>query len=272
MAAIVVVFMAAFTNVVLNAFAPLPSPPSPPGKGVGCVAPHCLGETDFTDAQIGTEIALGIRCGRGFGDIQNTPNGLRITDHNHGNAPCDEIIAAANADGQSSGRGFRHYRSVSHMGQGIKFIFPARGDVSVSFLMRYSLGFKYSGTNPGFTKETYGPGYVIFGHQGGAWGLHVGGSKNYPGSVSWSDMFGNDGSDGKFHCYEYRVNIPDKRAEVWVDGVRTLNVSNVDYKRLTVYDNFHISNQSAISVGGHTDYDRFRMATGLPAGAQMGCQ
>jgi hypothetical protein len=244
------------------------APPPAVSAGIGCVGP-CHAETSFSPTQVGTAIRTQMTCGSGFTDAQNS-QGLRLTNHGTDPTTCDQILPAANAPG-SQGMGFRHLRDYPGLGGGIKFIFAPLSDISVSFRMLYSRGFQYSGGTPGFTKETYGNGTIIFGHQGGAWGVNVGGGTNYPGSKNWTQTMGGTAGDGVFHCYEYRLNFAARTMEVWVDEQKTLDRVNVDYKGTTQYDNFHISNQSAITVGGWTDYDDFRIDTGLPTGAQIGC-
>lgn len=235
--------------------------------GMGCAGP-CHGRTQFSYAQVGTVDRIGWNATFNA----QTINGLNVTSHGN-NAPTHAmIIDAANAPG-SVGKAFRHTRTPTTMSGGLKFVFASLTDVSVSFRMRYSPGFMYSGSGgaPGFTKENYGNGIIIYGHQGGAWGVNVGGSVNYPGSLNWTGLYGTNGSDGQYHCHEYRLNFVARTMEVWVNGTKTLNRTNVDFRGTTAWDNFFVSNQSAVTVGEYTDYDDFRIDTGLPTGAQMGC-
>jgi hypothetical protein len=85
------------------------------------------------------------------------------------------LLIAANRPG-SAGCGFRHYRGTgsNSNGGGLKITLPSPvTEMWVRQWMKNS--YSYS-SNPSYTKEHYwnvGGNFFIFGHQGGAWGLHT---------------------------------------------------------------------------------------------------
>lgn len=184
----------------------------------------------------------------------------------------DEITPAANNPAGGGGNGFRHYRGIGTnvTGGGIKITMPKPlTEMWVRQCMRWSPGFAWRGGSPSYTKDHYwnvgGSNFLIFGHQGGAWGLHTAhGSTNIPSSVDWSDTQGGAVGSGKWNCFEYHVkqNGANGVVEMWVDGklalTRTVNLGSTPWSYLAIGEN-----QSDVSVGGYTDYDDFAVsATG----------
>jgi hypothetical protein len=248
--------------------------------GAGC-AGSCEGETSFLPAEVGTSDRTGHPCGTGFSNVQHTPGGLRLTNHGTGatgNRNCDQIVDAANYPEGAGGKGFRHYRGdgQNNNGGGIKFVFARPlADAWVSFRMRYAKGFKWTGNAPGYTKDLYGSFTNIFGYQGGGWGFNAGGGRNYPSRKTWSDLMGGSTGDGRFHCFDLHWNFEAKVAQLWINGELVQHLTNVDWRRATDLDHFFISNQNHVEGGGttdfYTDYDDFRIDTGLAPGARIGC-
>ncbi len=182
----------------------------------------------------------------------------------------DEITADANYPAGGGGNGFRHYRGVGRNanGGGLKITMPKPlTEMWVRQCMRFSQGFAWSGGQPSYTKDHYwnvgGSNFLIFGHQGGAWGLHTAtGSVNIPSFVRWADT--EDGavaSGKKWNCFEYHVKQDGANGmvEMWVNGkralTRTLNLGSTPWSYLAIGEN-----QSNVIVGGYTDYDDFAVS------------
>jgi hypothetical protein len=174
----------------------------------------------------------------------------------------DQIIAAANRPG-SLGNGFRHYRNAGRNsnGGGLKILLPFPVTAMwVRYYMRYSAGFSWVGGRPQYTKELYwnvgGLNILIFGHQGGGWGLNSRGVLNVRSSSTWADT-----PAGQWHMFEYHVQQAEGIVEVWVNGVqvlsrRGLNLGNVPWSHFGLG-----SNQHNVLTGGYTDYDDIAVST-----------
>lgn len=172
----------------------------------------------------------------------------------------DQILVAANRPG-SAGCGFRHYRGVGSnvCGGGLKITLPAPlTEMWVRQWMRNNLA--YSGGRPSYTKDHYwnvGGNFFIFGHQGGAWGLHTSaGSANIPSSIAYPAT-----DDGQWHCYEYYARQSGGGyVEMWIDGVlclqRAVNLGSTPWAYLALGDN-----QSSVVTAGYTDYDDFAVSS-----------
>lgn len=183
----------------------------------------------------------------------------------------DEITADANYPGGGGGKGFRHYRGegINVLGGGIRIDMPKPlTEMWVRQCMRFSKGFAWIGGLPSYTKDHYwnvgGSNFLIFGHQGGAWGLHTAkGSVNIPSSVTWADTEGGFVASGtRWNCFEYHVkqNGANGLVEMWVNGKlaleRTLDLGSTPWSYLAIGEN-----QSNVAVGGYTDYDDFAVST-----------
>ena len=190
------------------------------------------------------------------------------------NGSGDQIVSAANNPSGGGGKGFRHWRGggTNNNGGGLTITLPtALSEMWVRFYMRYSAGFAWSGGGPMYTKEHYwgscGAGCVIFGIQGSnSWGINYNGSVNHPSSLSWAASQGGNVGDGKWHLYEYHLkqNGSAGAIEIWVDGVRYLNATNVSLGSIG-WRSFTLgSNQSTVSgcsSGCYTDYDDIAVST-----------
>jgi hypothetical protein len=186
----------------------------------------------------------------------------------------DQIIAAANNPSGGGGKGFRHWRGdgSNNNGGGLTITLPAPvTEMWVRFYMRFSLGFAWSGGAPSYTKDNYwgacGSGCVIFGIPGNhAWGVNYNGGVNYPSSRTWSQSQGGNTGDGQWHLYEYHLKQNGAAAtiEIWVDGVRYLNLTNANLGS-TPWRTFKLGeNQSTVTGCNpdcYTDYDDLAIST-----------
>ncbi len=186
----------------------------------------------------------------------------------------DQILAAANHPGGGGGKGFRHWRGDgdNNTGGGLTITLPAPvTEMWVRVYMRFSLGFAWSGGAPLYTKDNYwggcGSGCVIFGVQGNhSWGVNFDGGTNYPSSLTWAASQGGNTGDGQWHVYEYHLkqNGTAGTIEVWVDGVRYLNITNADLGS-TPWQSFALGENQATVTGCtpdcYTDYDDIAIST-----------
>lgn len=169
----------------------------------------------------------------------------------------DQIIAAANNPSGGGGKGFRHWREDgnNNNGGGLRITLPAPvTEMWVRLYMRFSDGFTWTGGAPNYTKDMYwnvGAAFLIFGHQGGGWGLHSNvGSQNIPSSSKWANT-----PPGQWHLYEYHVKQAGGVVEVWVNGQQVLSRTGVNLGTAT-WDYFVLGeNQCCVATGGYTDYD-----------------
>jgi len=177
----------------------------------------------------------------------------------------DQITALANRPG-SPGKGFRHWRGspAGNGGGGLSISLPsAVTEVWVRFYMRYQAGFRWGGGgNPAYTKEHYWDN-LIFGHQGGAWGLHTM-QGNFPSSINWSQSQNGNIGDGLFHCYEYHARQGvNGIAEVWVDNLPAL--SQITNMGIGMWRSFGLGNNDSgtdsTTVDYYTDYDDLAIST-----------
>lgn len=168
----------------------------------------------------------------------------------------DQIIALANNPTGGGGLGFRHYRGVgvNSGGGGLRITLPS--PLTEMWVRQYMKNvLSYTGGHPNYTKDHYwnvGGNFLIFGYQGGAWGLHTSsGSVNIPSSIKYEAT-----DDGQWHCYEYHVkqNGANGFVEMWIDNVpclqRTINLGSTPWANFVLGEN-----QSNVSVAGYTEYD-----------------
>jgi len=186
----------------------------------------------------------------------------------------DQITAAANNLSGGGGKGFRHWRGngQNNNGGGLIITLPAPvTEMWVRLYMRYSLGFAWNGGNPVYTKDNYwgacGGGCLIFGIQGNSsWGLNFDGGTNYPSSLTWAQSQGGATGDGQWHVYEYHVKQNGAAAtiEIWVDGVRYLNLTNANLGS-TPWQSFKLGenqgNPTGCTPDCYTDYDDIAIST-----------
>jgi hypothetical protein len=253
-------------EVVAQAPVPVPVPsPTPTQTSTATPTPVLEFSTDF-DIPEWTQ-------GGGLDPLPTTDAIRHHGDWLRRDGKADQITLDANRPG-SAGRGFRHWRGVgtNDNGGGLKITLPKPlTEMWVRVHMRYQQGFAWRGGNPRYTKEMYwnvgGSGILIFGHQGGAWGLSYGGSVNIPSSMNWTQSQGGPIGDGKFHCYEYHVRqAGGGLVEMWFDGVQVMNkvanLGSIPWAEFALGENQH-----DVSVAGYTDYDDLAVS----ATGRIGC-
>jgi hypothetical protein len=205
---------------------------------------------------------------RGFTGIQ--PGVFNHGANTDGSGRCAEVLT--DSDGNKMFRMPRGSGQNNNAG-GIKFSFTPLSDLSFSYRKRWSQGFAWSGGNPNYTKDLYfiaGANLIIQGYQGGAEGYNVGGSQNIPSTATWSHNMGGSLGDGRWHQFDGRINQPARTLELWIDGVKVLERTNVNFPGQAI-DHFAVSNQNSVSGTHHTDFDDLLICTGRPVGAR-GCQ
>ena len=219
-------------------------------------------ETTFDDANFPTIRAPGIHWDQLVDPatdaaIGQVGDGIREHGHWTSNGIGDQILVAANFPGGGGGKGFRHWRGIGSnvTGGGLTITLPAPvTEMWVRLYMRFSDGFAWTTPDPNYTKDMYwnvGGAFLIFGHQGGGWGLHSSdGSQNIPSSSGWANT-----PPGQWHLFEYHVKQDGGVVEVWVNGQQVLSRSGVSLGNAT-WDFFALGeNQCCVATGGYTDYD-----------------
>lgn len=181
-----------------------------------------------------------------------------------------QVTAAANYPGGAGGLGFRNWRGdgSNNVSGGASIVLSTpQSEIWVRFYMRYQAGFVWTGGgNPGYTKEHYWDGCsgagtcVIFGHEGGGWGISDN-VTNYGGNISWTSLFGGPASDGLWHCFEYHVKkaaFPNGQIEIWVDNVQSLDSGPIGFNGTATMGGFKLGENAASPNNGqdmYVDYD-----------------
>jgi hypothetical protein len=257
---------------------------------VGCHG-SCLIATSFSAAEgwmqdVGQQITGGGTCTEYGGRTGSTFSGWQTGFGNNGSWTvdnssdyCDGVTVAANYPDGGGGRGLRHLRGngENNAGGGMGVSLPTTASVLwLSMRIRFSKGFTLS---PGYTKDVYfhtNP-FVIAGIQGGGPGFNVGGANNYGGSLDWNTYNrGSSTADGTWHCWDFYWNKLASSATVWIDGVRVLNSTTINYGGNDPFSSFEWGeNQSSVSncPAGTcwTDYDDLRIDNDLTPGQRIGC-
>lgn len=195
------------------------------------------------------------------GTVDGIQGHLSSSTTNHPNG--DQITADANYSGGAGAKGFRHWRGdgTNQNGGGIKFTLPSPlSEGWLRFYMRYQLGFAWTPAgDPLYTKDIYcnvGGNYLIYGIQGGAWGLTDINSPNHAGSVNWVDLMGGNTGDGQWHCHEFhwKKNNPNSELDIWIDGVQTLHSTGLTLNASSISEILVGSNQTEVTGAGASDY------------------
>jgi hypothetical protein len=166
-----------------------------------------------------------------------TEAGTNWAANNH----CSAVTTAANYSAGPGGGGFRSwYADGTNENSGyLRVAIPStETHVWVRSYMRHQSGMTFSnpGGNPSYIKHHYwqGPGCgandcVIWGYEGGGWGLNVDNATNHGGSVTWNDLFGGTTSDGLWHCFEYEIAKGSGTGivRIWVDGTQTYSATGL---------------------------------------------
>ncbi len=178
----------------------------------------------------------------------------------------EQITSAAN--NSSTGNGQRHWKgagkNVNSGGLVINFNSP-QSELWIRWYMRYEPGFQWS--TLGYDKILYLDGTVPEFYDWDRVNVNVGGVNHASETGGWDTVMrngmpdpatGHRTSDGQFHCYEIHLKNSGSNgaAEFWVDGVKYLSESNVNYGT----DFTHViigSNQSSPGNSGcsYVDFD-----------------
>jgi hypothetical protein len=189
----------------------------------------------------------------------------------------EQITAAANYPGGGGGRGQRHWEgdgwNSNSGGTRIEFT-SAQPELWVRWYMRYEAGFQWNpltydkilyfdtGQSNAIVVEFYGSDKLNI------WSLF--GDQNLASSsgTGWSTLMGGGASDGQWHYYEFHIKVDTTGnngvTEMWIDGVRRLNIQNINFGGHNGWHFFVIgSNQRAPSNGRcmYVDFDDIAVST-----------
>jgi hypothetical protein len=156
------------------------------------------------------------------------------------NGRAEQITSSAN--NSSAGKGQRHWKgdgtNLNSGGLEINFNTP-QGEIWVRWYMRYEAGFKWSSLS--YDKIIYLDNTTVpeF-YEWDRLNVYAGGVNNASVTGGWDTVMkngqidpatGHRTSDGRWHCYEVHLknNGSNGVAEFWVDGVRRLSASNVNF-------------------------------------------
>jgi len=214
--------------------------------------------------------------GLGLGDAQVCGSGDGIAGNGAwttSSGSQDQITAAANNAAGAGGKGFRHWRGdgYNNTGGGIRIAVPvSMSNFWIRYYMRYQAGFSWQNGRPGGTKENYwhaGTSKAIYFGFGFGVLRFVNNGNPYNTSITWNDIMGGSASDGQWHLIEYHVqadtNGSNGVGEVWVDGVKVFNRSDVNWNR-GPWDSFVLGSNEETPTNGqdmYTDYDDLAVST-----------
>lgn len=196
---------------------------------------------------------------------------------------CDGVITAANYASGAGGRGFRHYRApgstgANSNGGGIKFIMPSNinsGIVNITWMEKWDAGMNWNysghGPEPHYAKNIYmrTSNFLICGYEGGAAGCNYNGGSSTSSVCTWVGVMGGQNSDGNWHNFELQINITGQYIKTWIDGSLCVDQA-YSFPLWQGLDEMFISNQAYVNVAGFTDFDDFKVETGLASGDRIG--
>jgi len=189
------------------------------------------------------------------------------------NGQGEQILADANNPIGGGGNGQRHYYCDGQDcgSGGTLFTFSAPVcEFWMRWYMRYSLGFKWSGGAPHYNKWFYfdpGTGWAFIPefNSGGQINFFSNASGNHmTGNNDWAQINGGSTGDGKFHCYEVHVNCSTGVGQLWVDGVRKINLTGLNYGTSAGWTTAEVgSNADSPANGGlaYLDFDDIVIST-----------
>jgi hypothetical protein len=194
----------------------------------------------------------------------------------YGNWTCngqpEQVTASAN--NSSSGKGQRHWKgdgvNVNSGGLAVFFNSPQK-EIWIRWYMRYQAGFKWSSLN--YDKLIYLDNTTVPELYG--WdrvNVYAGGANRASTTGGWDTIMkngpvdpatGHRTSDGKFHSYEVHLKNDGANglAEFWVDGVKYLSATNINFGTDFTRVLFG-SNQRSPANGGclAVDYDDIKIS------------
>lgn len=206
----------------------------------------------------------------------------------------EQITVSANNPNGGGGKGARHWRcdgKDAGTGNMIKtFTTSAYPEIWIRWYMRHQQGFQWAGGAPYYEKWLYiRNGYssyiasiynsntyaVVSGYTSGGKINNgpVGRDISSLSTASWSSINAGGIGDGNFHAYETHLktdtNGQDGIAETWVDGVKVLSATNLDYNTLNSVNpvgwSYFLLNSNASSPSNgrcmYVDYDDYAVST-----------
>lgn len=193
---------------------------------------------------------------------QNPPNSDGLThfgDSAASNVHWMQITSAANFSGGNGGLGQRNWfgDGQDNCSGGLYVAFTSsQSELWIRWYIRYQSGFKWSSI--GYHKLLYFNNVCIPELQG--WdsvNIFAGGANHSSSGGGWDTMYANgaiDGatghriSDGSWHCMEIHLKVSGGIAEYWLDGVKYLSVSGINYGSNLASFHF-LSNQMSTNNG-----------------------
>lgn len=192
----------------------------------------------------------------------------------------EQITAAANNPNGGGGKGQRHWLGDGHniLSGGTQLLFTTpQSEIWVRWYTKYPLGFTWEGGRPSGSKllyfhsdstplNTIAP-YVMFQYN---WMSIIFNPRNDHSAdgTGWTHIMGGDKGDGLWHLYEVHLkkdtNGNNGVAEMWVDEVKILSVSDLSYGNATGITQFSIGNNASYPLNGQctpVDYDDIAIST-----------
>lgn len=171
----------------------------------------------------------------------------------------EQITADANNPGGEGGKGQRHWEGdgTNNLSGGTKIEFTSsQPELWVRWYMRYEQGFKWNSQE--YDKILYfdvGTTHAVI--AGWRDGDKVMLRSLYDSNVvqkstdgnGWNTIMGGSASDGQWHYYEVYLKMDtdgsDGIAEMWIDGVKRLTYTNVNYGTHSGWTSFVIGSNQA---------------------------
>ena len=219
-----------------------------------------------------------------------TGDGGWTCDNGDGTVREDQITAAANHPSGGGGKGQRHWLGdgINNVSGGMRIPLASfEPELWLRWYMRYEHGFTWNtlvnqkilyinvgGPNAVVVHYAWSDELQISSRDyGGYYASGPGNGWNTIMAAGGTDARGNKTSDGKWHLYEAHIktdtNGADGIAEMWVDGIQRVNVTNANFGArgwgdIVIGSNgFTPSNGRCMAV----DFDDFAIRTTGPIGS-----
>lgn len=193
-------------------------------------------------------------------------------DNGDGTVKEEQITALASNPNGGGGKGQRQWvgDGVNNNSGGMNITFNPASEIWVRWYMRFQNGFKWSPLaydkwlyiNSGYSNAVI-PGWINDKANIGP----VGYDYSSLSAGGWSVVMGGSTSDGQWHVYEVHLktdtNGTDGLAEMWIDGVKWMTVTNLNHKGMNWESILIGSNQSSPSNGAcmAVDFDDMAIST-----------
>ena len=218
-----------------------------------------------------------------------TGDGGWTCDNGDGTAREEQITAAANYPAGGGGKGQRHWLGdgINNVSGGMRISLTSLSpELWIRWHMRYENGFTWLALNN--QKILYinvaGPNAVIPQYAwsdetrvssrdfAGYYSSGPGGGWNTIMAAGATDVRGNKASDGQWHRYEVHIktdtNGSDGIAEMWIDGIRRVGVTNANFGGRG-WDDIVIGSNGFEAINGRcmaVDYDDIAISNTGPIG------